>query len=740
MATGDISVQVVNNVYDVTVLIEVTIEGFAAKVGTVTYANRANRYDFGDVDATNGNFYLTVTRSGYNNGVLTTKTEIIKITDTFRNPYPNETEIAEYVSGSDLVVRCSLSGEVYDGDTSVTATVLADWFTDGGDNANVASAVATPNNSSLGYPKVIGQWDVDNTPAWSRAESDFDLAFRAKHGLGVDSVLLTAIGATSSVTVSQLITQESKTLSTGSGLYHESYKLPVNLSLFTQGEKIDFRAIAYPNIGDAPSVLDTNDVTAIVDRIRGLSICHAYCDKTGAMQVFATVDPVSGDNGTGATTTDNADYLAKTLPYLTISAALTAGANVIGVIEGGTPDILGTNLSVQIVNDYYYQIVTHPNAVGTVTLNRSGSAIRYRTNHLMYKSISISYTSGNGWLDGENVALRQLAFLDVAFSNSATPVASLCYRTKNCYFINCTGLGTDKYDSLSSTHSAFSFTGNLISSGSLFESNAWYTVVANKSTTLDYCVFDNKITGNPAPLQNNIFYSHNELFDLTVNGAGDIALLLGGVTTSSGVYVGGNVIEVASEITSGPIFWIAGDGSTLQVDNVVLENNTLSGQRCNLFYNDAGSVATSRFHIFIQGNAFRSFNIKSDIFGANSNLVGNWMTVWGTNVRDNVYDGSAGTSFVGEYYGLRTRYIGALDVYGELQYVDERSQDTDGLGNGDYLPNTGSPLLNNSLPSNSQQSFDLRGFRADGSTIGARFIDGIRIPVIIAHLQNQGIS
>jgi hypothetical protein len=725
MADGDVTAVVNADGWS----LDVTIEGsgggvdWGAKAGTVSFLNQSDRYSFGNVDFGPTNFKVNLTSQGYSGGVLGTTARLLFGTSVVRKPYSvggDELDIDETAATNNLTIRISLSECIYDDDTSVTITVTAGWASDSGDDSNLATSVAVTNNSTLDYPKVIGQWDwASLRNGWRRQESDFNVGFRARHGYGIDQVTISAIGASSAVDTNSDVASLSKSQSPASLLYHESFKMPVTIASYTQGEQIDLRAIAYPLVGDADSLLDTNSVTDIDDRIRGLTTCFMICDKTEALKDYAIVDADFGDDGTGANSTTLAT--ARLNPFLTIMGAIESGATIVYVKNtSAVPDILGEDPSGPITNGYYVEVSEDPDDTG-IELDRSGTWPSYATDFLCYLNIGITMTAG-GLINGADLN-RQIAFENVVFNNAFAPTVGLGDKSKGCWFLDCLNMGTDDYLSSSTDRNAYSFTGNTFTS--VGACDCAYTFIANKSSGVDIKL-DHKLVANPAPTQNNVIIEHNQHYGTVANAVTNAWLQLGTLTALDDVAVIGNIVEVESVTLAGPILWLFGDGSTQIANNIIVAHNTLVGERCNLFYNDTGVASVLRTNIFCYGNAFRSYNIKSDtlVSDPNANRVGNWAQMWSVNYHDNVYDGSSSSLFAGEFFGVRNDFelTGGFKEYGQLKYFNEQSFDLGGAGDGDYLPVGNSLLLGANIKASEEFiAFDSFGTKVS-NTIGAVFI------------------
>ncbi|WP_372830988.1 hypothetical protein [Pontibacterium sp.] len=691
---------------------DVTISGWAGQQGNVGY-------DF-------AGFSLLVTSEGYSGaGAPTTVTRTVLATTPVRQVYPNEALLEETDSGPDLIVRVALSQCVYDDDkdggvgtsgVDPVATVPASWASIAGGSTDSASLVAS-NSSAVDYPKVIGQWDMGETPVMQRVEDDFPIAFRARHGFGVAAAVLSAIGAASAH--QEIATETALSLiSPLVGKHREAYKINASIDGFTQGEEIILRAAVYPVIGDADSVLDTEMNTDVNDHPRGLTRESCYCDKTGAMKQYAVVD-TAGIDASGVVSGVLAE--ADESPYLTIGGALAGGANVI-YCNDGAHDILGVNPASVAALDYAIEVMPHPSSTA-VQLNRSGNARSYKAKRLMYRNLPINYTSGNGWLDGENND-QALIFKQVAFNSTATPTVGLAYRSKACHLIGCTGLGTDHYESFSTSRVAYTFTDCEISSR--FKTTACYAAVGNRSAVGGLTSFQETTVSNAAPAMKNLMLEHNALMD--VHSSTDATIRFGSDEALEDVSLIGNVVEVSTVITSQPAMFVGADSSTVPVRNVLIAHNTVTGERNNWAYNDEGATANVRENLWFVGNAVRSFNIKGDVFhhpvdGKSGGRIGNRAMMCGVNCWDNRYDGAASSTFVQDYAGRNVEYVDQPDqVFGQMGYTDEQSSDVGGGGNGDYMPASGSPLV--SILADSFISYDQNG-NPVSSQIGALFIPRI---------------
>lgn len=707
MATGDILSAVVRaDGWSM----DVTIEGFTTGA----------TYDFGSLDdspatVTAPMFSVAVVSEGYNAaGVLGTVARTVYGTHVVRKAYPNQASKDETVSGSDIVVRVALSESIYNDDknggagtsgTNPAVTIAAGWATNTGGAAQTsaaATALACTNNSTLDYPKVIAQWAWGHTPAWKRVAAAFDMGAIAYHGHGIACV---ALSATEGVNVvSGVATAPTAHQMSASQLYYESYDLNVPLTSMTQGNDITLKFVAYPNVGDADSIIDTSTNTTSTDDIRGLTQITCTCDKTGALIDYAVVS-TAGNDTTGAKSTTLATAAAS--PYLTVGKALASGATVI-YLRAGTLDWLGSTPVSVTQRNYAIEVAPYPGE--TVELQRQATWKQYKAKILEYRDFSgaseIKCVSATGYLDGNSVSGAKLFFRNNRFT-ATTPCGNpgTAFRSEGCWWVNNTHATDEDFRGLAAYRICYSLTGNSFTATlAAGDNKPVYGLIANKAV---HSLWVEKAAGNGGPTMDNTIFANNEIRSVVVNGKRIIGF--GEQTALANLAIIGNLVEVKTVVSSTGALFVAADGTTLECSNVIVAHNTIIGERCNLAYNDQGTTANVRQSWFVRNNAFMNFNIKSDVFGTPSaNRIGNWAQMNGVNFSDNRYDGTAG--FPCDYAGINVAFVTAQDTtYGQLGYTDDNSAGSgDGTGNGDYMPTEASVLYDHTLRQ-AYQSYDLYG-------------------------------
>lgn len=687
-------------------LIDVEFEGLAGLVNDTTYQNQATKYAMGDIHNPAGNIgnaVLTSHEWGYTNKVKVVKPQTILLTKVLRQAYPNTTVIEERVTNTtNMTVTFALSESVYEkaknggaGTTGTDPTIdIAAGLIIGQSNAVIGLPVT--NNSTKQYKNVVGQWDWDLLRGgWRTVKDAFVLGFRARAGRFIDTVTLSAIGETSGTTITSDETEPQSTQSPGTGIYHESYQMDVPIINMDQGEKILFRAIAYPAIGDELVVLDTNNRTAVSDRIRGDTTCWHVCDKDDLLvsPFVAIVDQALGNNGTGVVASE---ATARLNPFAQIGAALNAGAKLVYVKNSGTPIIVG-GWGATPDTDFYLQVAEDPQDPGVYLSRDTINDDNYRRNLLCYRDIGLRFVgTGNGWLDGEG-GNRQLLFERVRYDTQVQPSVGLGLGSSGCWYLDCINMDNENLGGFGASKVAYSVTGCIeTSAGGAFGTGAGWTWIANYTADGNMAFFS-KGASNPAPDHHNLMVEFNRAHGMIANGTGSAFVNLS--ITQQDICILGNECEVKSITSSGPIFWLWGDGNTAPCSNVLFIQNTFDGERANNMYNDNGAVAVLRDDMFVRGNAGKSYNTKGDDYlgggGPNGNRTGNWQVMWACNCSDNMWDGTAGSEFIGEFVGLRSSFElnGTLSTFGELGFENNASDTGTGLGGGNYKPNIVSILI-----------------------------------------------
>ena len=715
-ATGDIS----------SVTIRAT--GWDADVRIVGFdANTA--YAFVDPTTGTSKFRLRVTTNGYDAfGNATTPTRMVYGTAIIRRPYPNNSSLDETVIGSDVIVRLALSSRIRSSD-SIVADIAADAFSDGPNGtSNSASSLPCANVSSLAHPTCFAQWAQRPYERW---QSSPTLAVTARHMYGVAAVeIILADQHSNSITT---LTTKQTRLRPATGLYAEEWAATCDLSPLMQGDQITARFRVYPTIGDSGAIYDSHNQIANDDN-RTLGICDYpyFNDKDATADTYAVVNFVSGDDNTGLSSASLA--LATANPYRTIGRALTVGEANIIFCRAGTGNVLGSAVTSPPSFGYWRQIKAYPGD-GPVILQLTGTA-PYNTPQLSYEGVICQLAAGANWFDGVNGA-RTISFKTCAFDHNGAPPLGMfsrfAYRSACAYFEGCTftdasrfGLGDNWVARL-----CHWFDGCSMPSSAPTGVIGLHRFVACASTNLGLHSSDED--AGTGPLSDPLFIEFNSFMNYSNTSGPCLSLFAGATSSSVGVSVVGNVVEVSSG--SQRALSLSGDNSTNTLAHALLWNNTFAGQRANVCYNESGTEAHLKHNVSVQCNAFGAHvgtgsgpNIKADVFGApNGNRVGNWASLYGVDYAGNAQVDTDG--FNSAFPGLRS--ASTMDTEGEshsnlgiceMHFADDRSVSGAGGGGGDYSPLPGSALINLVPAGYARVTWDLNGVavRNDGTgTAGA---------------------
>lgn len=686
-------------------------------------------YDFGlgaNNDPQDGNpkLIVTVQSPGYDDeGNATTITRTLYGTKQVRLAYPNQAENDESVADGNLTVRIALSEYIYSGDTITNVTVLAGLYSDG----NVVSgpkAVATrTNNSGAAHQKVVANW---SWPGYQRMDASSKLRCVAFHrhgeqGRPVRCVKFSVSDGTT--TNEEIVTAPTVDATIGDAVPVVEYITTTDLTAgLTQGAELTLNFTAYPWVGDAGSALDTSTGTAAPTPLYGP--IKGLCDRTGAYGVTKVlVDPVGGDNSTGQAYDSGSFDEATAAPCLTIMGALLKAYAYNSTVRSRA-DVGGVEIHLKEGNYFW--------TGGTGTLGatpdtwtvfkKAASAARDNvvmstmsgdsdvTDRVRFEDVKV-FGNTNAFFNGVEALWFDNCTLDqTGISNTGWALvygASTWYVTRSNVVQVYQGL---RPYSTQNTPPALVRGNNLNG----FEREILsYTVLGNAKTDIASAPPTSLFrfhysTSQTAPIADNGIVAFNRILGWRAN-----TLISTGQNTTSashGTAIVQNEFEYVGT-TSFAIMALAADGHTGSVNNVLIWNNTLAGQRANVAYNDVGTGFYERTAWSMKNNIFEDLNTKHDTFGTpNANRLGGWPFLYGVGSSGNLSAqisgiGAAGT-FLHEFIGVRSYQptatpgtqppAGGTNVLGFVDFVDRQAYDgsTQGAGNGDYHLGATSPARN----------------------------------------------
>lgn len=677
-------------------ILSVTVrsDGFTADVvvaGFTTNATYTPGFVATNVSQSGARMVLTVTSQGYTGTNLGTTTRTIYGTAIMRLPYPAETSTEgpgstkdETLSGTNLTARISLSDYVYADDevgsgksgTDISVTFLSGFVTNSGGSseASGATTLAVTNNSAVAYPGGYGQNDfLSGACVADRVKSDFYIAANARHRFPIAAVKFTATGQTSGHSQQVVATTQTGVQRAGSSLYANCHRGLIPLSGFTQGELIDCSWVSYPTVGDESSIFDTSSRTNVLEEPRGWNRFTVVCDKNNALDSAYYVGP-TGNDTTGSGTSGS--------PWLTISKASTNG-NIV-YLQAGTNNF-GSSLTRRVVNEW---VVVQP-APGVdrsnVVVMLNATTRGYAVSRFAVSNVTVKLAGTTSWADGSNTNVIRWIGCNFDSSGVGAPTTSPGYRSIVSYFHNCVGdLGPTEWAlrSFSSDRLAYQFDGCSFGSGGV--GNAYYRVTSSKATVSGWGMAD-KLSTNPSVSDDNQIIENNAIYN--GGSTADPIIVMGAVLARSiGTSIAGNIFE--KNASTAPAVQIYADGTTNTAANIHQRQNTITGERENLGYNETSTNSLARDHFLVQFCAFRDWNNKDDTFGTPSgNRVGGWAIGYGVGSRGNRAEIQ---TFSGEFGGLDFEEVGDDGI----GYVDNASYTGDGTGTGDYTPSATSVLRN----------------------------------------------
>jgi len=697
----------------------ITVKGFTTGA-TYAFGMGTNN------DPTNAKVVFDVFSEGYDSaGNLKVIQRRIYGDRIMRKAYPSNASMGEAVSGSDLVFKVALSDWIYADDNTGAGksgrapivNIAAGLVTNsgGGGQSSRAAYLTCTNNSTSAYRVAFGQWDT--IPA-QVATSSFRVGFTPRHTHGIACVRFDADGASSSANLNATVSTWTARQRTGTSLYGECLETTFAITGFTQGERVDLRCRAYPTVGDATAVLDTNSYTTTANEILGRNKSSFYCNKNDSWS-YAVVNFSTGNDATAVVSSTLAT--ANSSPYLKIGKAIdglrVAGATFARVyVRAGTGSIMGTQPASVWSNSSWCEVRAYPGDAAPVLTN-DGTFFTNLPLRLAYFGCTYRLIANSGGLYGNNTT-SFLWYSGVTFDAGAFSTTNpISDYMAGCYLTDCLGVDTTKWDNfeVGSDRCAAWLDGCVLTGdGGTNYVSGLNRIVGCTGASFS---FRPKPTANPAPDLDNFLCEHNKFLSTTSSVGMQIVIQADryvGAQTIGMSFIG-NIIETTdSTVPAFELFDGSGAGTEMETANIVVEHNTIVGQRFNFGYNDWGTTAYKRLGWSIKNNAATNWYCKGDDFtgnpgGGSGNRTGAWPLMYGVNCSGNRW---VSTAIPMEFDGIN------VNSSATMNYTSDKSATgTDNAG-GNYAPTVGSSLLNNAVAS--QVHFDLFGNAvAAGGEVGA---------------------
>jgi hypothetical protein len=713
-------------------------------------------YNFGygtDLNPDDANVVFTLISETFNSvGTPTTKSRTIYGTKAKRKAYPDQAVMDETVDGSDVIIRVALSEWIYPNDTSITVDIAGGFYTQGGTSNSAANDLVVTNNSTQGYFPTIANWSIplhgrrmgfNELTGENNTSGNFEVRLIAYHRDGkVPCIKVTATGVSSAHVETIYLTSESISQST----YNDALPIAEFIGLipiagFTQGENVTLNFIAYPNVGDATTVMDSSAT--------GKSMPTSWpcpqiviCDKSHTYgTAVAVVDSVSGNDETGAVT--SLELFNPSSPpnsFLTIGGAALAirtynnanysrneyGGGII-YLKAGNYAFLGGAAITAAVSTTYIQITPFPGVERSNVVFNSQSGSRNIGTYLMLNNVTINTTallSNNTGYTYTLIWFHKLDFISTGSTHYYAP-SGIQYFTANKISFLTQGVipytsGEHTYsfvrgntiDTIQKYCAAHVAIGNLQTSGNLSFQDYHGGVGALQGCIINY----NKMT---------VTVDFNPSVYLQIDSAGNNAI---------GQVIMNNSLE-KPVLGSIGLLWVCADGTgQYNIDNVIMEGNTVSGQKSNIAYNDTTlndvTPPAYRRGWSVKNNFIEALNIVTDVHThgglANGYRIGNHSLVHGCGLSGNYHrDKIFLTPGTPEFIGLNSIFSDA-----DPKFVDDQSSGGSGGGDGDYNLQADSPLIGKVLYQKLTYDLDGENREINGAIGSYEYPNGSNIIII----------
>ena len=472
-----------------------------------------------------------------------------------------------------------------------------------------------------------------------------------------------------------------------SGYYASEYEGTLDTSGLTQDEVWTAKVVVDPVVGDADSVFDSSVQTVNRSNVM-LGQCNItfYGDKNDTATVTRYVS-TSGNDTTGDGSNGN--------PWATVHKALTDGTADDIECAAGTYTF-GAVTAPSSLNRWR---TIRPASGASVTISLDGLE-QPNTPHLRFQGVTISKATQNVYIYDSTQA-RYVWYDGVTTdtnSQAATATAPALAYGYAAFFTDCT-IDDFKNFGLDIGHGSIVgpmwFDGNTMDSTANASCKAWVRFVANDADEIGlFAATGGQIEQDPCIIE------FNKIHSWSTAGAANISLFAATACDTGASFVG-NIVERTAG--TNPTIAFAAGGTDRATNHVLFWHNTFAGERANLGYNEAGTVAVYANRWGMVGNSFEEYNIKSDLFPtASGNRIGNWANLHGVGFVANAAENTLG--FCNAYPGLYSSTIfGTAESESgttpcDPAYTDDQSFTTTGSGDGDYLPTDAGDLWQ-ALPS-----------------------------------------
>lgn len=683
---------------------------------------------------TNGNFFngfgtnnsltgtqaltLTVTAPGFTDlGVSQAVSRLVYGTKVLRAAYPMENTNDIQPQAGDCVARIALSDSLMINDT-ITASGLAGYYavTNGnGTNATAFSAQSVTNSSTNTYSKVIGKWTwpqhirITNNTMTARATC-FQLSAQEASPVRTVAFSLTATQTTIPI-MTNWVTAPVIDSTMPDTLPVIEYVATFDISTVSNGSPLRLDFAAYPWMGDSNAVLSTWTDTRVGESQPAPQT--NLCDRLMQYNSFAVV--ASYGTASGVVSTNVLDTNSPPAAFNTVSNAMWAMRKTNALMYGMSWSNLACGIIYFDAGDHFiscgnsfnqwgegaFQWAPYPtNGALPVNLTTNLGTSLHFSPYLHVKGLHLWLTNVDGLANHHSLWLDQCSF----FGGSA-----FSFRINtNTYFTHC------QMFSLASGLAPVSTAGALLSVPLVRGNTIW----TNSKAIEPYCIVGNEwkqtnslgvgCIGTTSTIlgcqsQDGAVIAFNKIRQTqSANNTlsfGSMSMTGGTSNRHYGVAIVQNLIEIGH--STAPAMWIGADSTTNDVNNVLLWNNTVVGQRSNLGYNDVGVTPRERLYWSKLGNIEDAAGIKTDTFPtASGTRIGNWSEVYSVGSYGNWRGGITGIGSSTFFYEAQAAGWKGLNSFQALVAADGQKfrnrlcfdGTTGGPGGGDYRLRNDSPL------------------------------------------------
>lgn len=733
-SVGDISNVIINeNGWNAQLLIEGVSSG-----GTFDFGLGTNN------EITNAKVKFTVTRKKLNrDGGDTIYTQIVYGTKQLRKKYPNEAVDSVVVSNSDLIIYFALSEYIFIKDKSGTGNSGVDIKVniDAGlySNSNSLTNFTVVNNSLIDYPKPIARW---TQPPRKCVTGDFNVAaygihYSVTNGQPIDHFRFTSKDEHNHFDT-QYVYTPSFTFSNICSTSITEYIATIETNTFTVGDNISVNFDCYPIYGD--KYLTTSDG---VNTWPSPLYC-TYNYKLVSDVKLAVVDiDTSNDNSGVVINNSSFDVLNPPVAFKTIAGAINSirtsmssslvdGAIIL--LRGRSTEypLYGSTITTGTSSNYWLNLENYPGERPKIG-NKSGSPYLPTAGCVRIKGVEFVHSTGS------MMTHERALWLDSCFDRrtDGTGLATQYDNDVN-YVTNCSLFS--RFDMpYTTTNQAGDIIRNNVFAQTTIGSIIPYTFIGNKNITNDIAaILTYKSGSSTVPNPTGGIVAFNMIHS---NGTCMFSNWWVNIGDTVGYAFVGNLFE--KKLSVAPALQFAADNSTLDsVNNILIINNTVVGERMNYAFNDTNlnsgsSTGAGRLCWAVKGNLFDRIGLITDFHPhtgvPNANRIGNWAVCFGVGHANNGY-------WTRPVHKSNFDGINIIDPDATFtnnsnywSFVSNKSYTGDGLGYGNYrLKNTSNVKI---LSTDCYNTYDMNGWKRrlvngaigayeSNDTLGKKYGDG----------------